>query len=212
MGRDGSRMTVNGLAWNRLRYTILAPIYDRFAGFARERRRSLGLLRLEPGDRVLLVGAGTGGDLRFLPDGVEVVAVDLTPAMVQRTRGEAARLGRPVDARVMNAQALDLPDGSFDAVVLHLILAVVPDPVAAIREAERVLRSGGRAVVFDKWVPDDEGPSLARRAFNLVATVVATDVTRRLGPLLEPTSLRVEHHEQAGPRGLFSITLLRKTR
>ncbi|HEU4558039.1 MAG TPA: class I SAM-dependent methyltransferase [Longimicrobium sp.] len=160
--------------------------------------------------------AGAGGrvrhraDLRYLPADVHVTATDLTPAMVERTRRRAAQLGRTVDARVMDAQALELPDASFDAVVLHLILAVVPDPAAAIREAERVLRPGGRAVVFDKWVPEGRRPSLLRRAANLVASAAATDITRRLGDVLAGTSFVVEHREPTGLGGFFSIALLRK--
>jgi phosphatidylethanolamine/phosphatidyl-N-methylethanolamine N-methyltransferase len=203
---------VNTNAWNRIRYTLLAPVYDAVAGFRAQRRRSLQLLDVRPGERVLIVGCGTGLDLEWIPRGAEIVAGDLTPAMVERTRARAARLGIPVDARVMDAHALDLPDASFDAVVLHLILAVVPEPVAAIREAERVLRPGGRAAVFDKWVPDDRAPSAGRRLLNLAANLAATDVTRRLGDLVARTGLRVEHREPAGAGGFFSIALLRKPR
>lgn len=203
-------MPVNTLGWNRVRYTLLAPLYDRVAGFRPQRRRSLELLDARLGERILIDGCGTGADLAFLPAGVEVVAGDLTPAMVERTRQRAQSLGRTVDARVMDAQALPLADATFDAVVLHLILAVVPDPVAAIREAARVLKPGGRALVFDKWVPDGAQPSIARRAANLVARLVATEITRKLGPLADAAGLRVEHREPAGTGGFFSIALLRK--
>ncbi|HEX2091093.1 MAG TPA: methyltransferase domain-containing protein, partial [Longimicrobiaceae bacterium] len=159
---------------------------------------------------VLVVGCGTGLDLEWIPAGVETTAGDLTPAMVERTRRRAERLGLRAEVRTLDAHRLELPDAAFDAVVLHLILAVVPDPGAAIREVERVLRPGGRAVVFDKWAPDDREPSLARRLLNLVASPLATYVTRRLGPLVAATSLRVEHREPAGVGGFFSIALLRK--
>jgi ubiquinone/menaquinone biosynthesis C-methylase UbiE len=203
-------MSVNTLGWNRVRYTLLAPLYDRVAGFRPQRQRSMELLDARPGERILIDGCGTGSDLAFLPAEAEVTATDLTPAMVQRTRHRALILGRTVDARVMDAQALQFADGSFDAVVLHLILAVVPDPAAAIREAARVLRPGGRAVVFDKWVPDDADPSLGRRAANLVSRVVATEITRKLGPLADAAGLRIEHREELGRGGFFSIALLRK--
>ena len=62
--------------WNRIRYTLWAPAYDLVAGLGRQRRRSLGLLALRPGERVLLIGAGTGADLPFLPAGVEALATD----------------------------------------------------------------------------------------------------------------------------------------
>jgi phosphatidylethanolamine/phosphatidyl-N-methylethanolamine N-methyltransferase len=205
-----SPMPINTLGWNRVRYTLMAPLYDRVAGFQPQRLRSIQLLAPRPGERILVDGCGTGADLAFLPAEARVTATDLTPAMVERTRRRAQALGRTVDARVMDAQALELADDGFDAVVLHLILAVVPDPVAAIREAARVLRPGGRAVVFDKWVPDDGDPSLARRAANLVSRVVATEITRKLGPLADAAGLAVEHREAAGGAGFFSIALLRK--
>ena len=200
---------MDALAWNRVRYTLIAPVYDAVVRMGAHRRRAGELLQLQDGERVLVDGCGTGADIPHLPAGVHVTAADLTPAMVERTRRLAARLGRPVDARVMDAQALDLPDASFDAVLLHLILAVVPDPLAALREAERALRAGGRATVLDKWVPEGAHPSLARRAANQVARVVATDITRQLGPLVAQTSLTVEHRETLG-MGFFSLAVLRK--
>ena len=202
-----------GNPWNRLRYAVLAPVYDAAVtrAFARARRRSFALLGLQPGERVLVVGCGTGLDFEYVPPGVRLTAGDLTPAMVRRARLRADALGRAdADVRVLDAHRLAVPDASFDAVVLHLLLAVVPDPVAAIREAQRVLAPGGRVVVLDKFVADGEQPSFARRMANVVARVVATDLTRELGPLLQAGGLAAVHDEPAGPGGLFRIVLARE--
>jgi ubiquinone/menaquinone biosynthesis C-methylase UbiE len=196
--------------WNRLRYTVYAPVYDQVAGFAAQRRRSVEVLAPVAGERVLIAGAGTGGDLPYLPDGVRVTAVDLTPAMVRRTRGRAEALGLEVDAHVMDAQALELPAGTFDAVILHLILAVATDPREVLREAARVLVPNGRAVVFDKFAADAGPLSLSRRLANLVTAPLATDVTRRLGPLVEESGLELVHREDAGFGGFLQIALLRR--
>jgi phosphatidylethanolamine/phosphatidyl-N-methylethanolamine N-methyltransferase len=201
-------MRINTNRWNRIRYTAFAPLYDRIARFGAQRRRSIALLALKPGERVLIVGAGTGADLPFIPPGVEIVAGDLTPAMVERIRARARDLGRPVAAEVMDGQALPLPDGSFDAVILHLIVAVIPDPAGCLREAARVLKPGGRAVVFDKFVPDEESPSLVRRAVNVVTHTLFSDITRRLGPLVDQAGLRVVHREAAALGGRFEIAVL----
>lgn len=195
--------------WNRWRYTLWAPFYDLVARVPRQRRRSIALLAPRPGERVLIVGAGTGADLPFVPEGVEVLATDLTPAMLARAR----RRVRPgVELRVMDAQALDLPDGSFDAAVLHLILAVVPDPLACLREAARVVRPGGRLAVFDKFLADGARPSLPRRLLNLWTRLLFTDINRRLGEILAASGapLRVERDEPALLGGLFRILLLRR--
>jgi len=196
--------------WNRIRYTLIAPVYDALVRFSGPRRRSITLLDLRPGERVLIPGCGTGADLPFLPPGVEVHAVDITPAMVERTRRRAAALGRTVVARVGDAQALDYPDASFDAVILHLIVAVAPDGRRVLEEAARVLRPGGRAVVLDKFAPEDRRISLLRRAANVVTRVVATEVTRQLGPLVEGVGLEVVRREPAAFGALFEIALLRK--
>ncbi|MGD8710854.1 MAG: SAM-dependent methyltransferase, partial [Ectothiorhodospiraceae bacterium] len=94
---------------------------------------------------------------------------------------------------------------------LNLILAVVPDPVAAIREAARVLSPEGRMVVFDKFLPDGARPSLIRRGANGISRIVATDINRQLGPLLELAGLERVKDEPAGFGGLFRIAVLRRS-
>jgi phosphatidylethanolamine/phosphatidyl-N-methylethanolamine N-methyltransferase len=82
---------------------------------------------------VLIVGAGTGLDLDYVPEGVEITAIDVTPAMLRRLTRRAARTGRCVSVRVMDARHLTFPDESFDAVILHLILAVMPQPELGLK-------------------------------------------------------------------------------
>ena len=195
------------VGWNRLRYTLYAPLYDlflaRFAVFGRGRRRAIALAELRPGERLLLVAAGTGLDLPLLPPGVEVVAVDITPAMLDRLRARARRLGRHVRAEVMDAARLDFPDASFDCVALHLALAVVPDPVATAREAARVLRPGGRVSLFDKFLPRGRRASPVRRLVGAAANLLASDLNRQLEPLLDAAGLRLAALEPVGFAGNF---------
>lgn len=196
--------------WNRLRYTVWAPSYDVVAAFPGQRRRSIDLLDLKPAESVLILGAGTGLDVPHLPDSVAITAIDLTPAMLDRARRRAAALRRAVELHVMDGQQLDFPSATFDAVILHLILAVIPNPVSCINEAARVLKPGGRATVFDKFVADDAAPSVARRLLNVATSVLFSDINRRLGPIIASSCLREEHREPAFLGGVFQISLLRK--
>ncbi|HEX8618417.1 MAG TPA: class I SAM-dependent methyltransferase [Thermoanaerobaculia bacterium] len=205
-------MRVNTNRWNRLRYTLYAPFYDVIVRrLARGRRRAVELLNVRDGERVLIVGCGTGLDLELLPRTAQITAVDLTPAMVEKTRARAASLGMRVDARVMDAAALELDAASFDCVLLHLILAVVPDPQATARECARVLRNGGRVSIFDKFLPDDRTPSLPRRMVNMLTNVFATEINRRLGEIVAGTPLQIETSEPSVFGGVFRVIVATRT-
>lgn len=198
-------------AWKRISYTLFAPIYNLVVWPIRSmRRRSIERLHLNAGERVLIVGAGTGLDLDYLPTGLNITAIDLTPGMLKRLQRRAARLGLQIDSRVMDGQKLDFADGSFDAVILHLILAVIPDPVRCVREVARVLRPGGRAVIMDKFIPDQARTPLILRLLNPIADCLATNITRKLGPILEGSGLEIEQNEPAEFTGYFRIVLVRK--
>ena len=83
--------------------------------------------------------------------------------------------------------------------------------MAVIRETMRVLALGGRVAAFDEFVADGERPSLVGRAANVVARVVATDLTREFGPLLQAGGLVAVHDEPAGPGGLFRVVIVEST-
>lgn len=195
---------MNWLRWNRARYDAYAPVYDLFVrrlGFMeRGRRRALEMARLGAGERVLIVAAGTGLDLPHIPHGVEITAIDISRAMLARL---AARAEGRVAAARMDAARLGFRHSSFDCVLLHLAIAVVPDPVATMREVARVLRAGGRVSVFDKFLPDGAVASPLRRAAGALASVVATNLNRQLGPLLSESGLTLRERESVGVGGLF---------
>jgi SAM-dependent methyltransferase len=92
--------------------------------------------------RVLEVGCGPGELAARIQDelGAEVVAVDISPRMVELARG------RSVDARVGDVQELPFAAGEFDCAVAAWMLYHVPDPERALAELARVLRAGGRLV------------------------------------------------------------------
>lgn len=125
-------------------YRFIALIYDAFIERATRsaRQRSLSPLPQQGAARVLVSGAGTGLDFPFLPPCHDYIALDLTAAMLARSRGRAHSLRM---AWVWgDSMALPFADGSFDYVVLHLIVAVVSEPQRCLAEAARVLKPGGR--------------------------------------------------------------------
>ncbi len=206
-------MNINTNAWNRLRYSLYAPFYDLIGSvFNKARRRSIQLLNLESGETLLLVGAGTGIDIQFLPEDVHITAIDITPAMVKQIGTRARRLNRQVEARIMDGHALDFPDETFDVVVLHLIVAVIPDPYACVSEVARVLKPNGRVAIFDKFLPDGDDIRLGRKIANIVSGFLFSEINRRLPPIITTTSLEITYQEPASFEKMgYQITILKKS-
>ena len=201
------------LWWNRFRYTLYTPVYDWIVGsFQSKRKQSIEQLQARPEDPVLLIGAGTGLDLPFLLKFTDITAVAITPAMLRRLESRARQLELAVTTKVMDGARLEFEDASFRVVVLHLILAVMPDPRACLQEVVRVLEPGGEVVVFDKFLPDDRRAGPLRRVIDALARFLATSINRQTRSLLEDLELEVHRDEPVAWGGLFRILYLRKPR
>lgn len=204
-------MKINTNTWNRIRYTLFMPGYDLLAKpFHKLREKSIFLLFPQPDDKLLILGAGTGLDLFYLRRCNDITAIDITPAMINKLKSRAHRLNLQVDARVMDGQKLDFADNSFDCIVLHLIIAVIPDPYRCIKEAERVLKPGGRIIILDKFLPDNTRPSVLRQIGNVFTNLMFTDITRRSADIIGCTALKKTLDVDAALGGMFRIIKLEK--
>lgn len=123
-----------------------------------ELERMLELARLRGDERVLDIATGGGHTaLAFAPQVREVVASDLTPAMLGAAARHLAERGvSNVRFEIADAESLPFVDGEFDVVTARLAPHHFPEPAAFVSETARVLRPGGRLVIFDNMAPEDE--------------------------------------------------------
>jgi ubiquinone/menaquinone biosynthesis C-methylase UbiE len=141
--------------WDR----AFAALYDRVlkgteeAGL-RERRREV--LSAASG-RTIEIGAGTGANVGLFPDAVtELVMSEPDPHMGKRLRRHIAEARSPAQLIESPAERLPFEDSSFDTAVFTLVLCTVPDPAAALREAARILKPGGK-LLFVEHVRGEDG-------------------------------------------------------
>ena len=189
-------------------YALWAPIYDSAVRSfsAPLRQRSLSNIPQGP-CRVLVDGIGTGLDIPYLPAACEAIGIDLTHSMLHRAR----RSSRHFSLVQADAEALPFPDGCFDVIVMHLILAVVPHAGLALAEASRVLQPGGRVLILDKFLRPGER-AFWRRLLAPLSGPIATHTDLVFEDLL---TQRPEPHcrsdTPAAVGGWFRLIVLEKS-
>jgi ubiquinone/menaquinone biosynthesis C-methylase UbiE len=105
------------------------------------------------GDRWLDLATGTGAVAeRAAEAGASVTGIDLAPALIETAKERAAAAGLEIDYRVGDAEALDLPDGTFEKVSSTCGVMFAPDHEAVASELARVTAPGGRLVMAN-WTP-----------------------------------------------------------
>lgn len=135
-------------------YARWAPVYDALCGpfFLRGRRATAAAAR-KAGRRILELGVGTGLSFDDYGPGNEVFGIDISEPMILKARERLATGSYPYikDIRVMDAHALDFPDGSFDCVVAQFVITLVADPERVLSECARVLRPGGEIILVNHF-------------------------------------------------------------
>ena len=171
---DFSRETV-GKAYDRW-----APIYDLVFGtvFRAGRQAAVAATNII-GGRVLEVGVGTGISLPQYRSDIRVSGIDISEAMLDVARKRVAdlHLNNVETLAVMDAQALQFPDASFDVVMAQYVITAVTDPEATLHEFARVLRPGGEIILLSR-VSADAG--------------VRQFIERKLAPITRPLGWRTE--------------------
>jgi phosphatidylethanolamine/phosphatidyl-N-methylethanolamine N-methyltransferase len=106
-----------------------------------------------PEGDILVVGVGTGLELPLLPSGVKVTGIDISAPMLREARSRVERKGlaQVKGLQLMDAQALQFPDASFDVALAPYVMSVVPEPARALDEAWRILRPGGSLVIMNHF-------------------------------------------------------------
>ena len=99
--------------------------------------------------RTLLVAAGTGNDFKFLPSGMHLLAIDISPKMLERAAKKAAAYPGTIELQEMDVRDLKFPDATFDTVLTVCTFCSVPKPIIGLRELYRVLKPDGQLLMFE---------------------------------------------------------------
>ena len=147
-----------------------------FFGFAEDRRLGPHKQRVfsKMAGATLFVGAGTGNDFKFFPANMNVIAIDISPMMLERAARKAAAYKGSIELREMDVCALDFAEDRFDTAATACTFCSVPKPILGLREIRRVLKPGGQILMFEH-VRSGIGP------LGILMDLM-TPLFRRIGP------------------------------
>ncbi len=141
-------------------YNIMNEDYTQLQGYNPDADLGLGcglptkFAKIQEGDTVIDLGSGAGNDCFIARNetgpGGKVIGIDFTPAMIERARANAEKLGfNNVEFRQGDIEKMPVTSNTADVIVSNCVLNLVPDKAKVIREIFRVLKPGGHFSISD---------------------------------------------------------------
>lgn len=100
------------------------------------------------GEKVLEVGVGTGKNLKFYPENLDITAIDFSVNMLEKAK-EKIKGKENIKLIEMDAEAMEFEDNTFDTVVTSCVFCSVPDPVQGLKEIRRVCKEDGKIIMLE---------------------------------------------------------------
>ncbi|SHJ71612.1 class I SAM-dependent methyltransferase [Tepidibacter formicigenes] len=130
--------------------------------------------------KVLEVGVGTGKNIEFYPDNLDITAIDFSINMLERARIKAKKLKNNVDLQFMDVQNLYFPDNTFDTIFTTCVFCSVPNPIKGLKEIKRVCKKGGKIILIEHVRSEKKIQGALMDVFNpLVVNLYGANINRR---------------------------------
>jgi phosphatidylethanolamine/phosphatidyl-N-methylethanolamine N-methyltransferase len=185
-------------------YRLFSGSYDVLFGpvFHLGRKDAVRIANALPGQRILEVGVGTGLSLPFFRPDSEVTGIDVSAEMLAKARRRVDRLGlkHVEDLSVMDAEKMEFPDNSFDAVLALYVASVVPNPARFAAEMRRVCRPGGTIVLVNHFASDNGIMCAVEKALAPLAAHIGFHADFSLDNFLKVSKLSIR---EIKPSNLF---------
>lgn len=183
-------------------YSSYASVYDQTFGkiFQQSREAAVRGLPVQPGDRVLEVGVGTGEALPLYPNYCEILGIDLSESMLEQAHKRVRRHQlNHVELQQMDAGRMMLTDDSFDIVMAAYVVTAVPDYRTVVNEMIRVCKPGGLIVMLNHFSNGNKVIAAVEKFISPLCKHIGFRTDLSLNTVLEGTTLLVKRKEKVNP-------------
>ncbi len=195
-------------------YSLYSRFYDSFFGaiFHPGHRVASALMNIQPGERVLEVGIGTGMSLSLYPDNVEVVGIDINQDMIKQAGEKKQRMGYThVKLCITDAAKMALKNNYFDKVIAAHSITVVPNPFETLKEIQRVCKKNAEFFFLNYSESDYNVVSRIEKVWSPIRSRLGLGKAIDLDGLLQDANFKIDFKDRVNIFKLFQIIKCRNS-
>lgn len=137
-------------------------------------------LMKELNGKVLEVGVGTGKNIEYYPNGINITAIDFSERMLEKAREKAEKFNKKVTLMQMDAQDMKFSDNTFDTIFTTCVYCSVPDPIQGLKEMRRVCKPNGKIIMIEHVRSEKKVLGLIMDILNpIVVNTYGANINRR---------------------------------
>ncbi|MFL5624792.1 MAG: class I SAM-dependent methyltransferase [Ktedonobacteraceae bacterium] len=189
-------------------YAYYSRVYDFIfkRWFFPRQQYAIQALDINPGQRVLDLGVGTGFSLPLYPQHAQVVGVDLSSKMLREAQKKVLRERLShVDLMEMDAAHLAFPDNTFDCVIVAFVISVVPDPLQVLAEIKRVSKPEGQIVIINHFQSQNKMMAQLEKWVSPLCTKIGWRSDLALDYLVQHADLQIDRKYSLNKLDLWKV-------
>jgi len=189
-------------------YSLYSHFYDSFFGaiFHPGLRAASELMNIQPGEKVLEVGIGTGMSLSLYPDNVEVVGIDISQDMIKQAGEKKQRMGYTnVRLCITDAAEMGFKNNYFDKVIASHSITVIPQPSKTLKELKRVCKENAEFFFLNYSGSDDNIVARIEKAWSPIRSRLGLGKAIDLEGLLQKANFKIDFKNRVNILKLFQL-------
>jgi ubiquinone/menaquinone biosynthesis C-methylase UbiE len=129
---------------------------------------------------VLEVGVGTGKNIEYYPEEINITAIDFSEKMLEKAKEKVKKYSKKVTLLQMDAQDMSFPDNTFDMIFTTCVFCSVPDPIKGLKEMRRVCKPNGKIIMIEHVRSEKQVLGLIMDILNpVVVNTYGANINRR---------------------------------
>lgn len=180
-----------------MKISYIRKIYDFYSGFydiiygpflLPPLKKSMEKLGLEKNLKILDIGVGTGATLRFVPEDLKVIGIDISNGMIKKAKKKFTKHS----FAVMDAMNLGFKDNIFDIIISAYVVTVVPDPKRMLEEISRVLKPEGKVLIVSHFRSKNPVVGFFEKLFDPLSKKMGWRLNLKIGDVLNGSDFEIK--------------------